>query len=95
MPEPQLLPKAQNQLLKFGGVAIQSCPYIWHEMVARELRNVLPGSVKDSAQAAEWLYEQSGFTIVKKLDQLPWLFFKHVRQLEIYSVQLFLAQKSQ
>lgn len=98
MEEPQDLPKAQYQLIRKGGLAIQSCPYIWHEIVATELRQQLPdhsrvGIKYDSARAVEWLYEQTGFTLLEKIDHLPWLFFKHNRQLEIYSVHLFLAQK--
>lgn len=91
--EPALLPELQSDLLARGGVAIQSGPYIWHEIVARELRDRLPQGVRDSASAVEWLYEQSGFAIEEKLPHVPWLFFKHVRQLEIYSVHLFRARK--
>ncbi len=99
MEEPQDLPKAQYALVKKGGFAIQSCPYIWHEIVATEFRQQLPadsahGIKYDSARAVEWLYEKTGFTMLKKIDHLPWLFFKHNRQLEIYSVHLFLAKKA-
>jgi SAM-dependent methyltransferase len=93
MPEPALLPELQYKVLKKGGVAIQSCPYIWHEQVARELKERLPASIQDSAQAVEWLYTQAGFTMSQKLEHLPWLFFKHLRQLEIYSVHIFMARK--
>jgi SAM-dependent methyltransferase len=94
MPEPAILPELQYELLKKGGLAIQSCPYIWHEQVARELRAALPKEVKDSAQAVEWLYEKAGFEIEDRVEHLPWLFFKHLRQLEIYSVHIFKALKS-
>ncbi len=93
MPEPAVLPQLQHRLLKKGGVAIQSCPYIWHEQVARDLREQLPSGVKDSAEAVEWLYQQQGFKVGQRIEHLPWLFFKHVRQLEIYSVHLFAAKK--
>lgn len=91
--EPASLPKLQHGLLKDGGLAIQSCPYIWHEVVARKLRSRLPKAVRDSAAAVEWLYEQAQFKIEERADHLPWLFFKHVRQLEIYSVHAFVARK--
>lgn len=91
LPEPAVLPRTQHELLREGGVAIQSCPYIWHEVVARELRGMLPADIRESARAVEWLYEQAGFRIDERIEQLPWLFFKHVRQLEIYSVHLFRA----
>lgn len=92
--EPGDLPKLQNRLVKQGGLAVQSCPYIWHEAVAKQLRKRLPKEIRDSASAVEWLYEKSGFKIAEKASQVPWLFFKHARQLEIYSVHVFLAKKS-
>ena len=89
--EPSRLPELQRELLKQEGIAIQSCPYIWHEAVAKKLRARLPKEVRDSASAVEWLYGRGGFKIDVRLDQVPWLFFKHVRQLEIYSVHMFRA----
>jgi SAM-dependent methyltransferase/uncharacterized protein YbaR (Trm112 family) len=94
MPQPEDMIHAQHELLKKGGAAIQSCPYIWHSDVARELRRKLPKEIKDSAKAVEWLYEKVGFQIQQSLEHLPWLFFKQVRQLEIYSVHLFQARKT-
>jgi SAM-dependent methyltransferase/uncharacterized protein YbaR (Trm112 family) len=94
MPEPWRLPELQFELLRKGGIAVQSCPYIWHEQVAESLRNRLPEEIRDSAGAAEWLYEEAGFKISEKVDHVPWLFFKHARQLEIYSVHIFIAQKN-
>jgi SAM-dependent methyltransferase len=92
--EPESLPRIQRDLLRDGGWAIQSCPYIWHESVARELRERLPADLRgDSRRAVEWMYGEAGFKIEKTVDHLPWLFFKHLRQLEIYSVHLFAAQK--
>lgn len=90
---PEILPKIQSRLLKSNGYAIQSCPYIWHAQVARTLRKKLPKTIRTSQDAVEWLYKQEGFSIPFKTDQLPWLFFKHVRQLEIYSVHLLFAKK--
>ncbi|MGZ3686774.1 MAG: methyltransferase domain-containing protein [Bdellovibrionota bacterium] len=93
MDEPRELPELQYRLLKNEGIAVSSCPYIWHEEVARALRAKLPGGIRDSAQAAEWLYRESGFEITERVEHLPWLFLKHLRQLEIYSVHLFTARK--
>lgn len=94
MPEPALLPLLQADLLKDGGTAIQSCPYIWHEATAAGLREILPSGMEDSASAVEWLYKEAGFAIEEKADHLPWLFLKHARQLEIYSVHVFRARKN-
>jgi SAM-dependent methyltransferase/uncharacterized protein YbaR (Trm112 family) len=90
---PEQLPLIQSALLKAGGVAIQSCPYIWHKVVAERLRKTLPKKIKTSSAAVEFLYEKAGLTIFKKIDHLPWLFLKHFRQIELYSVQLFAARK--
>ena len=91
--DPAALPALQNDLLRAGGVAVQSCPYIWHAAVAAGLRSVVPAGVRDSAAAVRWLYERAGFSIEREADQVPWLFFKHARQLEIYLTHLFLARK--
>ncbi len=91
--EPASLPALQHALLRAGGVAIQSCPYIWHPAVAEGLRESLPPEIRDSAGAVEWLYAQAGFQIGRSVRHVPWLFFKHLRQLEIYSVHLFFAEK--
>jgi len=91
--DPCALPEAQSKSLKKGGHAIQSGPYIWHERIAKRLRSHLPKTVKDSASAVEYLYEKAGFKIEKSVDHVPWLFFKHVRQIELYSVHIFSARK--
>lgn len=91
--QPSQLPRLKYDLLKEKGTAIQSCPYIWHETVSRKLRAGLPREIRDSARAVEWLYEKAGFKVGDKVDHLPWLFYKHLRQLEIYSVHLFTAEK--
>jgi SAM-dependent methyltransferase len=92
--DPGSLPRLQHALLRPGGCAIQSGPYIWHEFVARRLRAQVPAELRnDSARAVEWLYEQAGLSITERVDHVPWLFFKHVRQLEIYSVHLLRAHK--
>jgi SAM-dependent methyltransferase/uncharacterized protein YbaR (Trm112 family) len=89
---PQSLPLLQARAVRPEGLAIQSCPYIWHERIARKLRGQVK-KIQDSAEAVEWLYQQKGFQIQNSHRQIPWLFFKHIRQLELYSVHLFLAQK--
>lgn len=91
--EPESLPRIQAEMLKLNGIAIQSCPYIWHEAVAQDLRSKLPASIQNSAQAVEWLYQEAGFAVEQSRDHVPWLFFKHLRQLEIYSVHLFQGRK--
>jgi SAM-dependent methyltransferase len=92
--DPASLPQLQHHLLKKNGLAIQSCPYIWHPEVARRLRKKLPAATRDvSSVAIQWLYEQSGFKIEQSANEIPWLFFKHIRQMEIYSVHAFVARK--
>jgi SAM-dependent methyltransferase/uncharacterized protein YbaR (Trm112 family) len=90
---PKELPELQFNLLKVGGIAIQSCPYIWHQAVAERLRKSLPKKITSSARAVEHLYQKAGFKIFKNIDHLPWLFLKHFRQIELYSVHLFAARK--
>ncbi len=96
--EPECLPQLQNEMVHASGFAIQSCPYIWHEMVSKKLRSKLVSArnhqIRDSAGVAKWLYEKNGFKILTSNEQVPWLFLKHPRQLEIYSAHLFLAQKA-
>jgi len=91
--DPRHLPKLQYELLKKDGIAIQSCPYIWHKAVAEMLRKSMPRRINSSSAAVEYLYEKSGFKIFKKIEHLPWLFLKHFRQIEMYSVHLFAARK--
>lgn len=94
LPEPRDLPALQHALLSEGGIAIQSCPYIWHPAVAASFRETLPKNLTDSAAAVEHIYEERGFKIESSDPHVPWLFFKNTRQLEIYSVHLFLASKA-
>ncbi len=90
--DPTTLPKIQNKVTIKNGYSIQSSPYIWHEQIAKSLKKNIPKNITDSAQAVQWLYEKSDFKILKSIENHPWLFFKNVRQLEIYSVHLFLSQ---
>lgn len=91
--EPKGLPEAQFASLRPGGLAIQTGPYVWHERVARGLRGRMPKSVQDSAQVVEWLYRISGFEIERSEPHIPWLFFKHLRQIELYSVHALAARR--
>lgn len=93
LPDPSVLPALQSELLVSDGTAIQCGPYIWHEIVSRELRERLPKTERDSASAVRWLYEQAGLAIEREQDHIPWLFFKHIRQVELYSVHLLQAKK--
>jgi hypothetical protein len=92
--EPKILPEAQARMLRVGGFAIQCAPYIWHEKVSWGLRARAPKGVQDSKEAVEWLYRKAGFEIEKNEAHIPWLFFKHLRQIELYSVHGFLARKT-
>jgi SAM-dependent methyltransferase/uncharacterized protein YbaR (Trm112 family) len=93
LPDPRELPRLQLKLLREGGLALQSSPYVWHPDVAAALREALPPGAKDSAKAVEGLYEAEGFAIESSEAHLPWLFFKNTRQLELYSVHLFSARR--
>lgn len=85
--QPDRLPKLQRELGRPGGWAVQSSPYVWHPEVARKLRARMP-KAKGSAAAVRALYEAQGLLVEKEHPHVPWLFFKHERQLEIYSVHL-------
>jgi SAM-dependent methyltransferase len=89
--EPELLPKIQKKLIHDRGLAIQSSPYVWHPEVSKALRKKCPAA-KSSADAVASLYTRQGFEILKSEEQVPWVFFKHVRQVELYSVHLIFAQ---
>ena len=91
--DPFSLPRLQMDVLKPGGVAIQSSPYVWHNLQARLIQSACPREIQDSASAVEWMYRQAGFNLEKREDQVPWLFLKHHRQLEIYFVHMLLATK--
>jgi SAM-dependent methyltransferase/uncharacterized protein YbaR (Trm112 family) len=90
--DPAVLPALQKKIVKKEGLAIQSSPYVWHPHAAKTLKRQTGSS--DSAQAVEKLYEKQGFKILHTARHVPWLFFKHVRQLEIYSVHLFFGRAS-
>jgi SAM-dependent methyltransferase/uncharacterized protein YbaR (Trm112 family) len=91
--EPKHLPEAQFRMLKPGGLAIQTGPYVWHERIARGLRARMPKGTGDSAALVEWLYRVTGFKIEQSEPHVPWLFFKHLRQIELYSVHVLGARK--
>lgn len=88
---PDLLPVLQKKLVNTNGQVIQSSPYIWHEAISKKLRKKLPKEIKTSSAAVEWLYKKAGLKITKKIEHQPWLFYKNNRQLELYSVHMFIA----
>lgn len=92
--DPSELPQLQYDLLRKEGVAIQSSPYLWDKAVAEGLRSALPKKIKSSSAAAEYLYEQTGFTVFKNIEHVPWLFLEHYRKIGLYSVHLFAAKKT-
>ncbi|MBL7717159.1 MAG: methyltransferase domain-containing protein [Bdellovibrionales bacterium] len=90
---PNDMPKSQAKLLKPKGIAIQTGPYIWHPEVAKNLRAQFPKAASDSATMVKELYLENGFELAESRDQIPWLFFKHHRQIELYSVHLLVMKK--
>jgi SAM-dependent methyltransferase len=91
LPQPAELPQLQSEVLVNGGIAIQSSPYIWHPTVAR---NFKANKTLTSDQVVESLYKDAGFHITKNFKHCPWLFYKNLRQIELYSVHLFFAEKT-
>lgn len=92
--DPACLPRLQFDLIQEVGLAIQSCPYIWHPGIAQKLRKKVPGDLRiSSSRAIEWLYQQNGFKIEQSVEHIPWVFYKHLRQLEVYSVHSFVGKK--
>ena len=89
--KPIQLPEIQKRLLVEGGVAIQSCPYVWNERIIKKLRHHVPLKIDTSAKLVEFLYEKTGFKILNSKVQIPWIFFKNARQIELYSVHAFMA----
>ncbi|NDG83720.1 MAG: methyltransferase domain-containing protein [Proteobacteria bacterium] len=92
--DPAALPRTQGALVKKGGSVIGTAPYIWHEKVAKKILSAAPKGADSSATVVENLYEKAGLSIERRELHIPWLFFKHLRQLEIYSVHAVLAKKS-
>lgn len=84
--EPQTLVHLQREILRNGGWAVQASPYIWHEPVARDLRARVSQQELSSSQAIQALYREGGFDLDESLEALTWVFFKHLRQIELYSV---------
>ncbi len=89
--EPTSLPRLQKDLLRDGGIAVQSSPYIWHENISKELRKEFDSA--NSAELIEKLYVSAGLKVTKSLPHNPWLFFKHFRQIELYSTHILFAEK--
>ena len=88
---PEQLPVIQKSLVKPRGLAVQSSPYIWHPQVAKALKKACKGATS-SAEVVRMLYERAGLKIEKSDEQVPWLFFKNYRQIELYSVHILFAQ---
>lgn len=89
--EPEKLARIQKSLLVNDGWAIQSSPYVWHPEAGKRLRKLVPDA-QTSEAAVEKIYEQAGFSVLRSETQVPWLFYKHARQIELYSVHLFFAR---
>lgn len=88
--EPADLALQAARLLRPGGMLVQSAPYIWAERVAKKLRKTM-GTEVVSAQAARQLLESQGFSVVKEQEGIPWIFYKHARQIELYWVHALAA----
>ncbi|MFN7685028.1 MAG: methyltransferase domain-containing protein [Oligoflexia bacterium] len=101
--DPEKLIRAQRQVIHETGAVVHASPYIWHEPVARALRERVFGQKSgskvgnesqesssnqplSSVSVVQALYRNGGFCSVESLDAMPWVFFKHLRQLEVYSV---------
>ncbi len=91
--DPALLPELQYGLLEPNGIAIQSSPYVWHSLAVKKLRKKIAQTIRTSSGAVQALYSNQGFRHLHSVEHVPWLFFKHVRQLEIYSVHILVTQK--
>jgi hypothetical protein len=91
---PEMLPVVQNRLLEDSGSVVHMCPYVWSEETAHYLRGLLPTGFTDSARAVENLYQSAGFEIHEAEYDIPWLFFKHKRQIEFYALHAFCAIKT-
>jgi SAM-dependent methyltransferase/uncharacterized protein YbaR (Trm112 family) len=92
--QPEVLPEIQKSLVRPGGWVVQSSPYIWHPEIARSLRKKLSKKPLDSASAVLELYRRAGLRIDGSEEQVPWLFFKNFRQIELYSVHVLFAARA-
>jgi SAM-dependent methyltransferase len=92
--DPVAFPAVVRRLLSPRGRTVSACPYLWTEHVADRLRSLLPPDVRDSARAAECLYEREGFVVEDRDEDLPWLIFKQPRQFDAYSVHYFVARRA-
>lgn len=89
--DPQDLFKLQKNILKKEGLAIQSSPYIWHPVVAKELKAKTQESSEDRTLR---LAGECGLNdVVLDERNIPWLFFKNKHQIETYSVHLSVCKK--
>jgi hypothetical protein len=83
--DPSVLVSRQHEVLTAGGHAIEASPLIWHAPVASALRARF-GPGLSSADVVQALYRDGGFVAGEGLEGVPWVFFKHLRQAELYSV---------
>ncbi len=88
--QPENLPKTQLQSVREGGWVMASSPFIWQPKIAQGLRK--KSTAPSSGKLFRELYEKAGMKLKLEKSHLPWLFFKHERQLEIYSVDLLVGQ---
>ena len=84
----------QARLLRSGGIAINSCPYVWSQQTLVRLRERLPQGITTSTEAVEYLYSRNDFTVRHVVKHVPWLFLKHARQLELYSAHIVVAERN-
>lgn len=92
MEDPRQLPLAQKKATKKNGLVIQCAPYIWAARVSARIRKMVPREFCESAKAIEWIYENEGLKIERSEKSIPWLFYKHSRQIELYDVHAFTAK---
>ena len=89
--DPQDLFWVQKKLMKSGGVALQSSPYIWPPEVSKKMDKT------DTHSSPEWLLKTAknlGLNqVLLNETHIPWIFYKNSRQIETYSVHLAAFQK--
>jgi SAM-dependent methyltransferase len=91
---PADLPERQRELLRDGGLAAVSSPFLWDEAVLESLREDLPETVSTSSDALIRLYERARFRVLKSAEHVPWLFLEHFRKIGFYSVHVLLLRKT-
>lgn len=82
--EPELLPRVQRALLRPGGHVLSASPYSLSETSAARLRR-WAGESTSAAVAVDRMYADAGFTVRARQEDVPWLFYKNPRQVELYA----------